>query len=401
MTTFPSHPDDHTPPPAQAAERLLIVTDAWTPQINGVVTTVRNLTQQLAERGYQVELMTPQQYPTVPTFYPNLNLAIPLGVSEQFNRINPDRVLIMTEGPLGFSVRNHCVMQGIPFLTGFTTKWPEYFVTHIGFPPRPVGYRYLRWFHRPATGTLVATQTLHRHLEGVGFNNLMQWNRGVDTRQFYPLSDAEHEAFAEAYLPKGKEHPRPFSVYVGRVSQEKNLDAFMQLDVPGTKIVVGMGPYLEELKVKYPNVVFAGLKQGDDLRQYYGAADLMVFPSKTDTFGLVMLEALASGTPVLAFDVVGPRDVLAQAGDVGQLAQNQQEFQAKATTMLNQRTSDTRHQGPLSTDACLKAAQHYSWDNAVKSLLAQWPNRHEQPAKPFEWGLWLKHRLAAVVEPTQ
>ncbi len=356
-----------------------------------MVTTIRNLAQQLEERGYRVSLMTPEQFWTVPTFYPNLNLAIPGGTGPRIDALNPDRVLIMTEGPLGLASRHHCVMEGIPFLTGFTTKWAEYFVTHVGFPPRPVGYRYLRWFHRPASGTLVATNSLHRHLDGMGFTHLMHWNRGVDTQQFYPLTTQEHNDFAKKYLPN-PQLPKPYSVYVGRVSQEKNLDAFMALDIPGTKIVVGMGPYWNELKEKYPDVVFAGLKQGDDLRQYYGAADLMVFPSKTDTFGLVMLEALACGTPVLAFDVTGPHDVLSNAGDVGQLAKNDDDFQQRAKAMLH-----ARAQGKLSVDDCLAIANHYSWDNAVNSLLAQWPNRHLQPAKPFEFGDWLRHRLGVSV----
>ncbi len=372
-----------------AGEHLLIVTDAWAPQVNGVVTTIRNLAQQLEERGYQVSLITPEQYWTVPTFYPNLHLAIPGGAGQRITELNPDRILIMTEGPLGLAARHHCVMEGIPFLTGFTTKWAEYFVTHVGFPPRPMGYRYLRWFHRPASGTLVATESLHQHLEGFGFKHLMHWNRGVDTHQFYPLTDDERAAFATTYLPNA-ELPKPYSVYVGRVSQEKNLDAFMALEIPGTKIVVGTGPYLDELKEKHPNVVFAGLQQGDALRQYYGAADLMVFPSKTDTFGLVMLEALACGTPVLAFDVTGPHDVLANAGTVGQLAQDDDDFQQRAVAMLQ-----ARGQQQLTPAECLAIANHYSWDNAVNSLLSQWPNRHTHPAKPFVFGEWLKYRLGA------
>lgn len=380
-----------------APERLLIVTDAWTPQVNGVVTTVRNLAEQLRERGFDVALMTPDQFWTVPTPYPNLNLAIPYPVAQRFDTLSPDRVLIMTEGPLGLAVRNHCVFQGIPFITGFTTKWAEYFVTHFGLPPRPVGYRYLRWFHRPGAATLVATPTLYRHLERFGFEHLMQWNRGVDTRQFYPLTAPEKATFPSSIEPSLTDCPRPYSVYVGRVSPEKNIDAFLALDLPGTKFVVGGGPYVETLQQRYgnygssetANVVFLGQRQGDALRQCYGAADLMVFPSKTDTFGLVMLEALACGTPVLAFDVIGPRDVLRDAGDVGQLAHDDEDFQTKALAMLAERQASG-----LTVKECLTVAHQYSWDTAVEQLLGCWPNRHQHPAKPFDWEDWLRHRFA-------
>lgn len=364
--------------PVTEGERLLIVTDAWSPQVNGVVTTVGNLVEQLKSRGFSVSMLTPLDFWTIPTTYPNLNLAIPYQVDGKIKALNPSRVLIMTEGPLGWAVRNYCVSADRPFITGLTTKWPEYFVTHFGFPPRSVGYRYLRWFHAPAAATLVATPTLYRHLERLGFKHLNQWNRGVDTTQFYPLTEENKASFPQhSAIEELEGMPKPFSVYVGRVSPEKNIDAYLKLQLPGTKMVVGGGPYLDVLKKRVAagelpdNIVFLGQKRGDELRHCYAGADLMVFPSKTDTFGLVMLEALASGTPVVAFDVVGPRDVLKDAGEVGQLAKDNADFQKRAVAMLAQRAA-----GGLTVNDCLAVAQQYSWERAVDQLLACWPTHH-------------------------
>ncbi|MDH4379402.1 MAG: glycosyltransferase family 1 protein [Vampirovibrionales bacterium] len=340
-------------------ETLLIITDAWEPQTNGVVTTIKSITAYLEQQGYTVVVLTPQRFFTVPTFYPNLHLSVPLFVGHHIRMVCPTRILIMTEGPLGMAARWYCARKHIPFITALTTKWPEYICTHIGFPPVRWSYWLLRRFHRAATTTLVATQSLKTFLERKGFNNLTLWTRGVDTQRFYPNTEATE---AMDFLP---DCPRPLYLYAGRVSQEKNIDDFLTMAVEGTKVVVGTGPALELLKQQYPTAVFLGLQTGETLRNIYASCDVLVFPSKTDTFGLVMLEALACGTPVVAFNVTGPRDIFSDETDAAALVATPEALAAEAQRLARQK--------PALLLQCVTIAQRYSWSKAVETLLAHWP----------------------------
>lgn len=339
-------------------ETLLIITDAWEPQTNGVVTTVKSITRQLEQQGYTVVLLTPQRFFTVPTFYPNLHLSVPLFVGHHIRMVRPSRILIMTEGPLGFAARWYCARKNIPFITAYTTKWPEYAKTHMGFPPIAWGYALMQWFHRGAATTLVATQSLKAFLEVKGFKRLTLWTRGVDTHRFYPNRTNE----AEDFLP---DCPRPLYLYAGRVSQEKNIDDFLAMPVTGTKVMVGSGPAMEALNHSYPEAVFLGLQSGETLRKTYASCDVLVFPSKTDTFGLVMLEALACGTPVVAFNVTGPRDIFTDPTEAAALVETPPQLAAEAQRLAHQKSSLLLQ--------CVTIAQNYSWAKATETLLESWP----------------------------
>lgn len=339
--------------------RILIVTDAWEPQVNGVVTTVKNLTRQLRKMRYKVFLLTPNQFPTVPSFYPDVRLSIPLQHEQFLDRVRPDRIMIVTEGPLGLATKAYCEARNIPYSTSLTTKWPEYFQTHIGFPPLDWGYKYLQWFHNPAQATLVATSSLKNELAGLGFERLVQWNRGVDLERFKPLSDDDKAMF----LP---DKPRPFFLYVGRVSQEKNIQAFLDADLPGTKVVVGQGPHYDELKEAYTDVEFLGMQQGEMLRECVGGCDVMVFPSKTDTFGLVMLEAMACGLPVVAYQVTGPKDVFPEPTPVAFLVN---EDEPNGLEIASQKAWNAVLNGDVTAEMCCAYANRFTWEQAAIGLL--------------------------------
>jgi glycosyltransferase involved in cell wall biosynthesis len=290
-------------PAANAAHplRLLVVTDAWAPQVNGVVRTLEILGRDLAAMGHEVDYATPEGRFTMalPT-YPEIRLAIfpRRSLERMIDHFQPTAIHIATEGPLGWSARAICLKREIPFTTSFHTRFPEYVNARFPFISESLVYRGLRRFHGPATAMMVATQTLKHELESHGFTNTRIWSRGVDVDVFRPIPGAT--------LP----FERPIWLYVGRVAVEKNLEAFLALDLPGTKVIVGEGPAREELVQKYPQARFPGTKIGDDLVRHYSASDVFVFPSKTDTFGLVMLEALACGAPVAALPVPGPLDVI-------------------------------------------------------------------------------------------
>ncbi len=285
--------------------RVLIVTDAWYPQTNGVVRCLDSVGMELKKRGAEVVYLTPALYWTVPMpTYPEIQLALaPIGaVGDFIDRQGADHIHIATEGPLGFQARLHCEGHGLAFTTSYHTRFPEYVTARMPLHfegPAELSYAYLRWFHADAAATLVPTPSVARDLEARGFEHLVVWSRGVDTAQFSP---GPKTLFGDL--------PGPHLLYVGRVSVEKNVEAFLELDVPGSKIVVGDGPQLEELKRRFPEAHFAGRRTGGDLAAHYRSADVMVFPSKTDTFGNVMIEALACGTPVAAYPVTGPVDVL-------------------------------------------------------------------------------------------
>ena len=303
-----------------ALERVLIITDAWHPQVNGVVRTLEILGKDLAALGHEVRYATPEGRSTLPLpSYPEIRLAVfpRKSLEAMFDAFRPSAIHIATEGTLGLSARALCVKRGIPFTTSFHTRFPEYVHARLPFVPEGAVYSFLRWFHGPAVSMMVATPALQRELEAHGFTNTRIWSRGVDVEMFRPI--------AEARLP----FAGPIWLYVGRVAVEKNLEAFLSLDLPGTKVVVGDGPAREQLQRRHPDARFLGAKTGEDLVRHYAAADVFVFPSKTDTFGLVLLEALACGVPVAAFPVPGPCDVIGDA-PVGALREDLGEACARA-----------------------------------------------------------------------
>ncbi len=283
--------------------RVLIATDAWAPQVNGVVRTLQSLAACARGMGHTVEFVTPEGFRTWPLpTYPDLRIALPSQkeIARRIEAIAPDAVHIATEGPIGLSVRRYCRRHGLPFNTSFTTKFPEYIRARAPIP-ESWSYAVLRRFHGAALATTVATPSLMTELRGHGFRNLAFWTRGVDTELFRPDRAIDLDL------------PRPIFVSLGRLAVEKNLEAFLSLDLPGSKVVIGHGPQEAELRRKYPDAKFLGLLSGETLAAHLAAADVFVFPSRTDTFGIVQLEALASGLPVAAFPVTGPRDVLGNA----------------------------------------------------------------------------------------
>jgi glycosyltransferase involved in cell wall biosynthesis len=284
--------------------RIQIVTDAWHPQINGVVRTLTYTAAELERAGHRVGLVTPSLFATVPCpGYPEIQLAVagPAAIGDCLERFRPEAVHIATEGPLGMAARIYCSNQRIPFTTSFHTRFPEYMQMRWRLPAN-WGYAALRRFHAAAKRTLVPTEGLREELTALGFGNLALWEHGVDTRLFRPR--------VKQPLPDA----RPIWLYVGRVAPEKNIEAFLGLDLPGTKYVVGDGPSLPELRRRYPEARYLGCKTGEDLAKIYANADVFVFPSLTDTFGNVILEALASGLPVAAYPVRGPKDILERTG---------------------------------------------------------------------------------------
>lgn len=281
---------------------IVIVSDAWLPQVNGVVRTLATVQGELSAMGHRVEVIGPDRFRSLPCpTYSEIRLALFPGrrLARAIDALQPCAIHIATEGPLGFAARRYCRKHGYPFTTALHTRFPEYLEARFGVPPAWV-YAVMRWFHRPAARVMVATPSLRDELAARGFRNLVAWTRGVDLALFRPQPEARERAAG----------PRPHWLYVGRVAVEKNIAAFLALPLPGTKIVVGDGPQLAELKRRHPEARFAGARFGEELAEAYAAADVFVFPSRTDTFGLVLLEALASGVPVAAYPVTGPIDVI-------------------------------------------------------------------------------------------
>lgn len=280
--------------------RIAIISDAWRPQINGVVRTLEAIIAELRAEGHVVTCIGPDRFRTIPCpTYPEIRLAVNAGwrMKREIGGFAPDAIHIATEGPLGMAARRYCLKHRLPFTTAYHTRFPEYVHARVKIPVA-WAYAILRRFHRPSKGVMVATRSIRRDLEARGFRNISDWSRGVDTELFRPREDARLDGKAPVWL------------YVGRIAIEKNIEAFLKLELPGTRYVVGDGPLLADLRNRYPDVRFVGAKTGDDLAHYYAAADVFVFPSRTDTFGLVLLEALASGVPVAAYPVPGPVDVL-------------------------------------------------------------------------------------------
>ena len=291
--------------------RIALLTDAWLPQVNGVVTTLVELVRELEDAGHDVHVLHPGQFATRPCpGYAGIDLAVrPYKVlAQKLDALQPDAIHLATEGPLGWAGRRYCLKRGLAFTTAFHTRFPEIMQAALRIPLR-WGYALFRHFHRPSSGVMVPTQGVLQMLQQRGFRHLRLWTHGVDTQAF-----RFHGEVCQSPLTGVLAHP--VALYVGRISYEKNIDAFLQLDMPGTKVVCGVGPLEARLKAKYPQVRWLGILDRDSLAQVYASADVFVFPSRSETFGLVMLEAMACGTPVAAFPEDGPREVLG-AGEGG------------------------------------------------------------------------------------
>ncbi|MES2974555.1 MAG: glycosyltransferase family 1 protein [Pseudomonadota bacterium] len=287
--------------------KIALITDAWAPQVNGVVTTLVELVRELTHVGHRVDVIQPGMFATRPCpGYAGIDLAIrpKKKLGELLDDWQPDAIHIATEGPLGWAARSYCLKHGLAFTTAFHTKFPEILNAYTKLPVS-WGYALFRHFHRPSSGVMVPTQGILRMLEQRGFRNLRGWTHGVDTELF------SFEDHVQVYPPLGV-LARPVALFVGRVSHEKNIEAFLKLDFPGTKIVCGVGPLEASLKERFPKVRWMGVLPRDELAKVYAAADVFAFPSRSETFGLVMAEAMACGTPVAAYPVDGPLEVLGQ-----------------------------------------------------------------------------------------
>ena len=327
--------------------RIALVTDAWLPQVNGVVRTLTAITGELMRRGHTVAVISPEQFRTVPCpTYPEIRLAMVRArtIGERIEDFAPDAVHIATEGPLGRAARAHCLQAGRPFTTAFHTQFPDYLARRTGLPAA-LFWPYFRRFHREAAGIMVATETVRTQLAAQGLERLHMWSRGVDLTRFRPEVPPPGLFF---------ELPRPIQLYVGRVAPEKNIEAFLANTHPGSKVVVGDGPALDRLRAQFPEARFLGRKTGEALTACYAGADVLVFPSRTDTFGLVMIEALACGTPVAAYPVVGPTDVLDRRS--GAMAER---LESAITEALQ-----------LDREGCLARAREFSWQASADQFLA-------------------------------
>ena len=280
--------------------KIMLVTDAWEPQVNGVVRTLKTTARELAAMGHEVRFLTPLEFRTLPCpTYPEIRLSLfaGAGVNRKIREFDPDVLHIATEGPLGLAARHFALRNDFPFTTAYHTRFPEYVHARMRLP-LSWSYAWLRWFHRPSRAVMAPTQVVVDDLVANGFERVRLWSRGVDADIFHPQQ-----------AKRLKSEP-PIFLYVGRVAVEKNVEAFLELDLPGSKWVVGTGPALERIRARFPKVNYLGLLEREELAQVYASADVFVFPSKTDTFGLVLLEAMACGVPVAAYPVTGPRDVI-------------------------------------------------------------------------------------------
>jgi len=324
--------------------KVLIATDAWHPQVNGVVRTLTSLAQSARSLGVTIDFLSPEGFPSVPLpTDPGLRLALPnrREIALRIEQAAPDAIHIATEGPIGHAVRGYCVKNKLPFTTSYTTRFPEYISARLPIP-EAWSYAVLRQFHSAASVTMVSTPSLMAELAQRNFKNLGMWTRGVDTEVFKP----EHA------IDLGL--PRPIFVSVGRIAVEKNLEAFLSLDLPGSKVVIGNGPQEAELRHRFPDAKFLGLLENQTLAAHLAAADAFVFPSKTDTFGLVQLEALASGVPIAAFPVTGPRDVI-QNNPIGVL---NNDLRAACLGALH-----------ISREACRAFALTRSWEKSALQFI--------------------------------
>lgn len=335
------------PLPSLAPITIAIITDAWHPQTNGVVRTLSTTLEVLRGWGHRVEVISPQDYASVPCpTYGEIRLALtaPGAVGRRLAKLAPDAVHIATEGPLGLAARRYCRRRGLPFTTAYHTQFPEYLARRTGISPAAF-WPYIRWFHRPARSVMVATQSIAAELRAKGLTRLHRWSRGVDLACFSPDAPPPPEYAAL---------PRPIMLYVGRVSVEKNIEAFLACDYPGTKVVVGEGPARKGLERRFPQAHFLGPRSGRALAGCYAGADVFVFPSRTDTFGLVMIEALSCGVPVAGFPVAGPADVVIDK--VGALSE---QLERAIDAALYRDRKD-----------CAAYGASFSWDVATRQFLA-------------------------------
>jgi glycosyltransferase involved in cell wall biosynthesis len=316
--------------------KIALITDAWLPQVNGVVTTLIELVRSLEGSGHQVLVIHPAQFKTRPCpGYAGLDLALrpkPF-LSQQLDEFSPDAIHIATEGPLGWAARSYCQRNRLQFTTAFHTKFPEILKAALHVPLW-MGYALFRHFHKPSAGIMVPTRGVLEMLEKRGFKKLRSWTHGVDTDLFRFYGNAR-------LYPRLENLERPVSLFVGRVSYEKNIETFLKLDIPGTKVVCGVGPLETSLKARFPKVRWLGLLAREELAKVYAAADVFVFPSRSETFGLVMLEAMACGTPVAAFPVDGPLEVVT-AGEVHQGGSLHTDLKQAFTTALTIPRSEAR-----------------------------------------------------------
>jgi glycosyltransferase involved in cell wall biosynthesis len=344
MLSYAIRQQRRTAPAESRLMRILVATDAWHPQVNGVVRTLTSLMRSARGLGVDIEFLSPEGFRTVPVpTYPGLRLALPgrQQIAQRIEQANPDAIHIATEGPIGHRVRAYCLRHGRPFTTSYTTRFPEYISARAPIPERWI-YAALRRFHAAATVTMVATPSLMTELGRRGFRNLGMWTRGVDTELFRP----------ERAMDIGL--PRPVFMTVGRVAVEKNLEAFLSLDLPGSKVVIGTGPQQADLQRRFPDALFLGQLENGTLAAHLAAADVFVFPSRTDTFGVVQLEALASGVPIAAFPVTGPLDVVGQ-NPIGVL---NEDLRAACLAALE-----------VSRDACRAYALDRSWENSARQFI--------------------------------
>jgi len=322
-----------------------LISDAWHPQINGLVTTLTNTCEALGSLGHEVELIAPDRFRTWPCpGYRHIRLALGCGpqLRPMIKAFKPEAIHLVTEGPVGFAARRYCRQNGYDFTTCFHSYSPQYLKLRIGMP-LSWSYAYLRWFHSASRRVMVATESVEADLARKGFERMARWSRGVDTERFRP----REKDFIQ--------DERPIFMFTGRLAIEKNVEAFLNLDLCGTKYVIGDGPQRAELERKYPRVRFVGYRQGEELARYMAAADVFVFPSLTDTFGLVVLEALACGVPVAAFPVQGPRDIIRDER-VGILDGDLQQAAIRALSL------DSRN--------CRRYALQYSWEQCSRQLVS-------------------------------
>ncbi len=338
---------DRLPVAASACNsmKVAMVTDAWLPQTNGVVRTLVTTIDCMRADGIDVHVISPGEFRTLPCpTYPEIRLSLFAGraVARRLDELEPAAVHIATEGPLGLAARRWCLRHGHEFTTAYHTQFPEYLRARAPVP-LAVSYAFMRWFHGAATRTLVATPSMQRRLEANGITKVARWSRGVDS---------------ELFRPRPKDFlslPRPVWLYLGRVAVEKGIEDFLRLELPGTKLVVGDGPARATLAAQFPVVKFVGYKHGQELAQHVAAADVFVFPSRTDTFGLVLLEAMACGVPVAAYPVTGPVDVV-EHGVTGVL---DADLRAAALAALT-----------LDPVACRNHAQRFSWTACTRQFVA-------------------------------
>lgn len=346
--------------------RITIVTDAWYPQVNGVVRSIENTNRELTRMGVEVFMVTPKDFANIPCpTYPEIRLSVTTfaQVAGVIEKTLPTAVHIATEGPLGLIARRWCLKNNMPFSTSYHTRFPEYVAARFPIPIRWM-QAFVRWFHNAGNGCMVATASLERELSKIGIHNLLRWSRGIDQTAFHPMN-LEERPF---------DLPRPIFMTVGRVAVEKNLPAFLDLDLPGSKVVIGDGPALAELRKRYPDVLFTGMKTGEELARAYAQADVFVFPSKTDTFGNTILEALASGVPVAAYPVMGPVDIIAEGSGAGAL---DEDLKAACLRALGCRREDASR---LARSYTWEAASKQFLGNVLKAQASRGPGGHALPA---------------------